>query len=161
MASFQSAEGVNSNLQFCNKFDTCFCSEIKTLTASYCNCVQGDSKHLLLAHLFDKPCFLGLPAIKGDDVSDFHANSHIPIVIGSQMRYEVTGDSLYKEIGTSFMDVNSSHSYATGGTSVSEFWSDPKRLASTLATENEESCTTYNMLMVTRELVARRVEAFT
>ncbi|XP_058200846.1 uncharacterized protein LOC131315677 isoform X2 [Rhododendron vialii] len=87
--------------------------------------ITGDSKHLLLAHLFDKPCSLGLPAIKADDVSYFHANTHIPIVIGSQMHYEVTGDSLYKEIGTSFMDVvNSSHSNATGGTSVGEFWYD-------------------------------------
>ncbi|KAL7174081.1 hypothetical protein ACSBR2_033353 [Camellia fascicularis] len=115
--------------------------------------ITGDSKHLLLAHLFDKPCFLGLLAIKADDISGFHANTHIPIVIGSQMRYEVTGDSLYKEIGTFFMDiVNSSHSYATGGTSVREFWSDPKRLANTLEAENEESCTTYNMLKVSRHL---------
>uniref|UniRef100_A0A5B7A8L3 Alpha-L-arabinofuranosidase B arabinose-binding domain-containing protein n=1 Tax=Davidia involucrata TaxID=16924 RepID=A0A5B7A8L3_DAVIN len=115
--------------------------------------ITGDQKHLLLAHLFDKPCFLGLLAVKVDDISGFHANTHIPIVIGSQMRYEVTGDQLYKEIGTFFMDiVNSSHSYATGGTSVREFWSDPKRLASTLQTENEESCTTYNMLKVSRHL---------
>ncbi|KAH7861219.1 hypothetical protein Vadar_023249 [Vaccinium darrowii] len=115
--------------------------------------VTGDSKHLLLGHLFDKPCFLGLLAVKADDISGFHANTHIPIVIGSQMRYEVTGDPLYKEMGTFFMDiVNSSHSYATGGTSVGEFWSDPKRLASTLQTENEESCTTYNMLKVSRNL---------
>ncbi|KAK6925666.1 Beta-L-arabinofuranosidase [Dillenia turbinata] len=115
--------------------------------------VTGDQKHLLLAHLFDKPCFLGLLAVKADDISGFHANTHIPVVIGAQMRYEVTGDPLYKEIGTFFMDiVNSSHSYATGGTSVSEFWSDPKRLASTLQNENEESCTTYNMLKVSRHL---------
>ncbi|XP_028062117.1 uncharacterized protein LOC114265503 isoform X2 [Camellia sinensis] len=115
--------------------------------------VTGDWRHLLLAHLFDKPCFLGLLAVKADDISGFHANTHIPVVIGSQMRYEVTGDSLYKEIGTFFMDiVNSSHSYATGGTSVSEFWSDPRRLANTLVTENEESCTTYNMLKVSRNL---------
>uniref|UniRef100_A0A5B7A8K3 Alpha-L-arabinofuranosidase B arabinose-binding domain-containing protein n=2 Tax=Davidia involucrata TaxID=16924 RepID=A0A5B7A8K3_DAVIN len=115
--------------------------------------ITGDQKHLLLAHLFDKPCFLGLLAVKVDDISGFHANTHIPIVIGSQMRYEVTGDQLYKEIGTFFMDiVNSSHSYATGGTSVSEFWSDPMRLADTLQTENEESCTTYNMLKVSRHL---------
>ncbi|KAK6164192.1 hypothetical protein DH2020_001056 [Rehmannia glutinosa] len=115
--------------------------------------ITGDQKHLLLAHLFDKPCFLGLLALKADDISGFHANTHIPIVIGSQLRYEITGDPLYKEIGTFFMDiVNSSHSYATGGTSVSEFWSDPKRLASTLQTENEESCTTYNMLKVSRNL---------
>ncbi|KAG8389035.1 hypothetical protein BUALT_Bualt02G0187500 [Buddleja alternifolia] len=115
--------------------------------------ITGDQKHLLLAHLFDKPCFLGLLALKADDISGFHANTHIPIVVGSQLRYEITGDPLYKEIGTFFMDVvNSSHSYATGGTSVSEFWSDPKRLASTLQTENEESCTTYNMLKVSRHL---------
>ncbi|KAK4358963.1 hypothetical protein RND71_021192 [Anisodus tanguticus] len=115
--------------------------------------ITGDSKHLTLAHLFDKPCFLGRLALKVDDLSGFHANTHIPIVIGSQLRYEVTGDPLYKEIGMFFMDiVNSSHSYATGGTSVNEQWSDPKRLASTLSTENEESCTTYNMLKVSRHL---------
>ncbi|KAA8549550.1 hypothetical protein F0562_001432 [Nyssa sinensis] len=115
--------------------------------------ITGDQKHLMLAHLFDKPCFLGLLAVKADDISGFHANTHIPVVIGSQMRYEVTGDPLYKEIGTFFMDiVNSSYTYATGGTSVREFWSDPMRLAGTLQTENEESCTTYNMLKVSRHL---------
>nr|GMC80258.1 E3 ubiquitin-protein like [Ipomoea batatas] len=112
--------------------------------------ITADPKHLLLAHLFDKPCFLGLLAVKADDLSGFHTNTHIPIVIGSQMRYEITGDPIYKEIGTYFMDiVNTLHAYVIGGTSVSEFWSDPKRLASTLQTENEESCTTYNMLKIT------------
>ncbi|KAG1364239.1 hypothetical protein COCNU_11G010660 [Cocos nucifera] len=115
--------------------------------------ITNDQKHLILAHLFDKPCFLGLLALQDDSLSGFHANTHIPVVIGAQMRYEITGDALYKEIGTFFMDiVNSSHSYATGGTSVSEFWSNPKRLADTLSRENEESCTTYNMLKVSRNL---------
>ncbi|GER55078.1 phosphorylase b kinase gamma catalytic chain [Striga asiatica] len=115
--------------------------------------ITGDQRHLVLGHLFDKPCFLGLLAMKADDISDFHSNTHIPLVVGSQMRYEVTGDPLYKEIGTYFMDiVNSSHSYATGGTSAGEFWQDPNRLADTLGTENEESCTTYNMLKVSRYL---------
>ncbi|KAG5124122.1 hypothetical protein JHK82_030859 [Glycine max] len=116
--------------------------------------ITGDSKHLVLAHLFDKPCFLGLLAMQANDIANFHANTHIPVVVGSQMRYEITGDPLYKQIGTFFMDlVNSSHSYATGGTSVSEFWSDPKRIADNLrTTENEESCTTYNMLKVSRHL---------
>ncbi|KAJ0731951.1 putative six-hairpin glycosidase superfamily, beta-L-arabinofuranosidase, GH127 [Helianthus annuus] len=94
-----------------------------------------------------------LYTITADDISGYHANTHIPIVIGAQRRYEVTGDPLYKEIGIYFMDiVNSSHMYSTGGTSVREFWSEPKRLATTLHTENEESCTTYNMLKVSRNL---------
>lgn len=115
--------------------------------------ITHDQRHLVLAHLFDKPCFLGLLAVQADSLSNFHANTHIPVVIGGQMRYEVTGDPLYKEIATFFMDtVNSSHAYATGGTSVSEFWSNPKRLAEALTTETEESCTTYNMLKVSRHL---------
>ncbi|XP_057456214.1 uncharacterized protein LOC130747331 [Lotus japonicus] len=116
--------------------------------------LTGDSKHLVLAHLFDKPCFLGLLAVQADDIAGLHANTHIPILVGAQLRYEITGDPLYKEIATFFMDtVNSSHSYATGGTSVSEFWHDPKRIAENLkSTENEESCSTYNMLKVSRNL---------
>uniref|UniRef100_J3MFT3 Uncharacterized protein n=1 Tax=Oryza brachyantha TaxID=4533 RepID=J3MFT3_ORYBR len=115
--------------------------------------ITKDQRHLVLAHLFDKPCFLGLLAVQADSLSGFHANTHIPVVVGGQMRYEVTGDPLYKEIATFFMDiVNSSHSYATGGTSVSEFWSNPKHLAEALTTETEESCTTYNMLKVSRHL---------
>ncbi|KAL6874165.1 hypothetical protein ACP4OV_014247 [Aristida adscensionis] len=115
--------------------------------------ITNDKRHLVLAHLFDKPCFLGLLALQADSLSGFHANTHIPVVVGGQMRYEVTGDPLYKEIATFFMDtVNSSHTYATGGTSVSEFWRDPRRLADNLTTETEESCTTYNMLKVARHL---------
>ncbi|TKY67425.1 hypothetical protein E2542_SST10319 [Spatholobus suberectus] len=48
--------------------------------------ITGDSKHLLLAHLFDKPCFLGLLAVQANDIADFHVNTHIPIVVGAQMR---------------------------------------------------------------------------
>ncbi|KAH7838601.1 hypothetical protein Vadar_028811 [Vaccinium darrowii] len=115
--------------------------------------VTGDSKHLLLAHLFDKPCFLGFLALKADSLSGFHANTHIPIVDGTQMRYEITGDPLSKDMAAFFMDtINSSYSYATGGTSVEEFWSDPKRLADTLQVDNEESCATYNMLKDSRHL---------
>ncbi|AQK60074.1 Putative glycosyl hydrolase of unknown function (DUF1680) [Zea mays] len=58
--------------------------------------ITHDMKHLTLAHLFDKPCFLGLLAVQADSISGFHSNTHIPVVIGAQMRYEVTGDPLYK-----------------------------------------------------------------
>ncbi|XP_059665212.1 uncharacterized protein LOC132311344 [Cornus florida] len=115
--------------------------------------VTHDQKHLLMAHLFDKPCFLGILALKMDDIARFHTNTHIPHVIGAQMRYEVTGDPLYRDMATFFMEIlDSSHTYATGGTSVDEFWADPKRLGDTLGRENEESCATHNMLKVSRNL---------
>ncbi|KAL4194963.1 hypothetical protein AMTRI_Chr05g62160 [Amborella trichopoda] len=84
--------------------------------------LTGDQRHLELAQLFDKPCFLGLLAMKADSLSNFHANTHIPIVIGSEKGYEVTQDSLLKEISVFFMEtINSSHAYITGGTSAGEF----------------------------------------
>ncbi|XP_022740984.1 LOW QUALITY PROTEIN: uncharacterized protein LOC111292729 [Durio zibethinus] len=115
--------------------------------------ITREPKHFLLGRLFDKPCFLGGLALQEDEISGYHGNTHIPIVIGSQVRYEITGEPLYQAIGSHFMDiVNSSHCYATGGTTVREFWTDPKRLATTLETQNEETCTTYNMLKVSRQL---------
>ncbi|XP_054813869.1 uncharacterized protein LOC129314454 [Prosopis cineraria] len=115
--------------------------------------ITGDSKYQTLAHLFDKPCFMGLLATQSGDISDLHSNTHIPIVVGAQMRFEIVGDPLYQEIATYFLDlVNSSHAYATGGTSVSEFWKLPDRMAEVLGTENEESCASYNMLKVARNL---------
>ncbi|KAH9741539.1 proline-tRNA ligase (DUF1680) [Citrus sinensis] len=139
--------------------------------------ITKDPKHLKLAELFDKPCFLGLLAVKADNIAGLHANTHIPLVCGVQNRYELTGDeqsmalpffswASFKKVlqaqfmfgncqamGTFFMDIiNSSHSYATGGTSHQEFWTDPKRIATALSAETEESCTTYNMLKVSRYL---------
>ncbi|KAJ7519429.1 hypothetical protein O6H91_20G037800 [Diphasiastrum complanatum] len=115
--------------------------------------ITGDSQHLTLAHLFDKPCFLGMLAVEADSLSGFHTNTHIPVVVGAQMRYEVIGDEQYKDISEFFLEtVNSSHRFVTGGTSSGEFWTDPNRLGDTLHTEDEESCTTYNMLKVARNL---------
>jgi len=38
--------------------------------------ITKDQRHLVLAHLFDKPCFLGLIAVQADSLSNFHANTH-------------------------------------------------------------------------------------
>ncbi|GBG69117.1 hypothetical protein CBR_g3815 [Chara braunii] len=115
--------------------------------------VTKNPEHLELAHLFDKPCFLGPLALKVDELSGYHVNTHIPVVIGAQMRYEVTHDVIYKGIAEFFMEsVNASHTYASGGTSAWEFWQDPKRLGNTLQQTDQESCTTHNMLKVARNL---------
>ncbi|XP_059668882.1 uncharacterized protein LOC132313967 [Cornus florida] len=115
--------------------------------------ITKNRKHLLMARLFDKPCFLAMLALQADELSGFHTNTHIPIVVGVQTGYEITGDPLYKDIAKSFMEiVNSSHAYATGGTSQNEFWQPSRRMATTLSTENEETCASYNMLKVGRNL---------
>eukprot|EP00850_Spirogloea_muscicola_P005147 SM000023S07603 [mRNA] locus=s23:424801:429936:+ [translate_table: standard] len=128
--------------------------------------ITDNSAYLKLAHLFDKPCFLGPLALEVDELAGYHSNTHIPIIVGVQLRYELTGDEVYKNIAENFMHaVNTSHRYTTGGTSAWEFWQallfpcgdmkykeDPHRLGDTLQQEDQESCTTYNMLKVSRNL---------
>ncbi|KAM0914992.1 hypothetical protein ACQ4PT_011144 [Festuca glaucescens] len=95
-----------------------------------------------------------LYTITDDDIAGLHVNTHVPVLIGAQKRYEVVGDHLYKDIATFFFDVvNSSHTFATGGTSTMEHWHDPKRLVDEIKiSSNEETCATYNLLKVSRNL---------
>ena len=45
-------------------------------------------------------------SFQADSISGFHSNTHIPVVIGAQMRYKLTGDPLYKQIASFFMDTD-------------------------------------------------------
>ncbi|CAN6201125.1 unnamed protein product [Urochloa humidicola] len=123
--------------------------------------ITKNQKHLTMAHLFDKPCFLGPLSLHKDDISGLHVNTHLPVLIGAQKRYEVVGDNLYKDISMYLFDVlNSSHTFATGGTSTMEHWHDPKRLVDEISiSSNEETCATYNFLKVSRNLFRWTKEA--
>lgn len=114
----------------------------------------GSPAHLELAHRFDQPAFLGPLALEHDSLSRIHANTQIPKICGAARRYELTGDERYRTIVRYFWDRIVHHrSYATGGSTSGEAWGDPDHLAHTLAPTNQECCTTYNMLKVTRYLL--------
>eukprot|EP00475_Leptophrys_vorax_P027331 TRINITY_DN3897_c0_g2_i1.p1 TRINITY_DN3897_c0_g2~~TRINITY_DN3897_c0_g2_i1.p1 ORF type:complete len:799 (-),score=203.23 TRINITY_DN3897_c0_g2_i1:161-2557(-) len=115
--------------------------------------VTQNPKYLKYAHLFDKPCFMGPLALQTDDLTNIHANTHIPEVIGAARRYEVVGDVLYQTVASYFFDLlNSTRIYATGGHNDNEFWGAPHRLGDSLNSANEESCTMYNTLKLVRHL---------
>jgi len=116
--------------------------------------ITGDPEHLALAHRFDRAAFLGPLALEHDNLSRIHANTHIPVVCGAARHYELTGDERYRTAALYFWDrVVNTRSYATGGSNRGEHWSEPGRLAKTLGSDNQESCTTYNMLKLTRYLI--------
>ena len=116
--------------------------------------ITGDPDQLALGHKFEKDTFLGPLALEHDDLSNIHANTHIPQIEGAARRYEITGDERYRTITSFFWDRIVNHrSYCTGGSNMAEGWGDPDKLANTLVSNNEESCTTYNMLKVTRYLL--------
>lgn len=109
---------------------------------------------LLLAHRFDQQSFLE-PLMHGhDDLTGIHANTHLPKILGAARRYELLGDTPYRNLTEYFWRRIANHrSYATGGSNEGEYWGPPNKLANTLVSNNEETCTTYNILKVTRDLI--------
>jgi DUF1680 family protein len=105
-------------------------------------------------HRFDEAAILGPLALQHDSLSGLHANTNLPKILGAARRYELVNDPTYRTVVEYFWDRIANHrSYATGGDNKAEFWGDPDALAHTLVSNNQETCTTYNMLKVTRDLI--------
>ena len=96
-----------------------------------------------------------------DELKGLHANTHIPKVIGAARRYEVTGETRYRDIAEFFWrQITTQRAYCTGGTSNGEGWeAEPGKLAAQLSGYTQECCVTYNMQKLTRHLFAWQPDA--
>lgn len=110
-------------------------------------------KHLSAAHSFDE-ISLFEPIYNGEDVlNGKHANTTIPKIKGALNRYLVTGEEYYLQVAKNFWDiVISNHTYITGGNSEWEHFGESKILDKERTNCNCETCNTYNMLKLTRDL---------
>jgi DUF1680 family protein len=116
--------------------------------------IDGNSANLSYGHRWDEASILGPLALGHDSLSGLHANTNLPKILGAARRYETTDDPAYKNLVAYFWDRVANHrSYATGGNNRAEFWGDPDDLAHSLVGNNQETCTTYNMLKITRTLI--------
>ncbi|UCH35056.1 MAG: glycoside hydrolase family 127 protein [Armatimonadota bacterium] len=116
--------------------------------------VTGQAEDLELAHAFDQAAFLGPLSLEHDNLTEIHANTQIPKMLGAARHYELTGDERYRTAVEFFWErVVNTRSYATGGSNDREFWREPHRLAHTVGAQNQESCTTHNMLELTHYLI--------
>ncbi|WP_020616551.1 glycoside hydrolase family 127 protein [Paenibacillus daejeonensis] len=117
--------------------------------------VTGESKHLEAAHRFDElPLFEAIQSGK-DILRGKHANTTIPKFIGALNRYLTVGESerFYLEAAIQFWDmVVGHHSYMTGGNSEGEHFGEPDLLDAKRSDVTCETCNSYNMLKLTREL---------
>ncbi len=87
--------------------------------------------------------------LEGRDVlTNMHANTTIPEVLGAAAWYEVTGEEKFLEIAKAYWKrgVTDKGSYATGGQTCGEIWSPDRDLAVRLGDKNQEHCTVYNMM---------------
>lgn len=89
------------------------------------------------------------PLLAGDDVlTNMHANTTIPEILGAARAWEVTGEQRWRDIVEAYwqLAVNKRGYYCTGGQTCGEIWTPPHELSARLGDMNQEHCTVYNMM---------------
>ena len=123
--------------------------------------ITGDPKYLRLAQRFNHQALLDPLKRREDRLTGLHANTQIPKVVGFARIATLTGDQAADSGARYFWEnVTGKRSVAFGGNSVSEHFNDPKDFSGMLEhREGPETCNTYNMLQLTKQLFAARPDA--
>ncbi|TLP74019.1 glycoside hydrolase family 127 protein [Maribacter sp. ACAM166] len=115
--------------------------------------ITGDKKYLNLAYRFEHKKVIDPLADKQNNLGGLHANTQIPKILGNAKLYELTNSKRDSAVAHYFWDtVIDHHSYANGGNSNFEYFSQPDKLFNQLSTNTSETCNTYNMLKLSEYL---------
>ncbi|MGO9949289.1 MAG: beta-L-arabinofuranosidase domain-containing protein [Steroidobacteraceae bacterium] len=117
----------------------------------------GQARWLIMARkLYDRSVLQ--PLVEGrDELAHLHANTQVPKLIGLQRLYELTGEQDYGRAAGVFWDlVTSRYSYVIGGNADREDFQAPLSISKHITEQTCESCNSYNMLKLTRQLYAMR-----
>lgn len=115
--------------------------------------ITGDPAHLATAQRFDHAQIFDPLASNLDRLAGFHANTQIPKILGAIREYHQTSTARYRTIAQNFWDiVLAHHTYCIGGNSNGEFFQTPDSIAGQLSDTTCETCNTYNMLKLSRQL---------
>jgi DUF1680 family protein len=119
------------------------------------------------AQCFDAPKFYEPLAKNIDDIRTRHANQHIPMIVGALRSYKSNHDIHYYNIANNFWHlVQGRYMYATGGVGNGEMFRQPYTQVLSMATNGmqegeamanpdlNETCCTYNLLKLTKDLNA-------
>jgi DUF1680 family protein len=113
----------------------------------------GDARWLAVAErIYDRKVLDPLVA-QEDKLSNFHANTQVPKLIGLARIHELTGKDDPGRAARFFFDrVTQHHSYVIGGNADREYFFEPDTVALHLTESTCEHCNSYNMLKLTRHL---------
>jgi DUF1680 family protein len=107
----------------------------------------GDAKHAATAALFVHWQWTDPLVDRVDVLQMFHANTHIPEVIGDLNGFLLSGNTTQAAIVDNFLDIlGENHSWATGGSNDHEYWGPSRLLGDSMNADTEETCTQYNLL---------------
>lgn len=115
--------------------------------------MTGDPKYLDAAQRFNHINVI-YPVANGEDVLfGRHANDQIPKFMGVARQYEFVNNDLYLRAAGNFWDmVIRDHTLAIGGNSCYERFGRPGEESKRLDYSSAETCNTYNMLKLSRQL---------
>ncbi len=117
-------------------------------------------KYLELARKFYDHKVLDPLAAGHDELAGKHSNTQIPKVIGLASLYRIIGKPEDEQAARFFWNaVVDHHTYAIGGNSNGEYLGPPDQLSERLSSNTCETCNTYNMLKLTRQLFEFAPEA--
>ena len=122
--------------------------------------LTGRPEHLAAARCFDNTTLLDACAEDRDTLEGKHANQHIPQFTGYLRLFDHTGRTEYATAARNFWGmVAGPRMYSLGGTGQGEMFRARNAIAATLDDKNAETCATYNMLKLSRQLFFRQPDA--
>lgn len=122
--------------------------------------LTGDRKYLFLAERFNQEAVLDPCMHREDDLNGLHANTQLAKVLGLARLFDVTGKRNFRTGSTFFWEeVARKRSYVMGGDSDNEHFFPIGDMGKHLSAGSAETCNTYNMLKLTRQLFCWDAEA--
>lgn len=108
----------------------------------------------LLERYYHRSLFEGLLADR-DVLTNMHANTTIPEVLGAARAYEVTGDERWRRIVEAYWNqaVTRRGTFCTGGQTSGEIWTPPFEFAARRGEKTQEHCAVYNMIRLADTLM--------
>lgn len=117
--------------------------------------ITGEAKHRELMQRYERPRLFEPLLAGGDPLTNMHANTTIPEILGCVRAYEATGEERYRRIVEAYWKcaVTDRGQYATGGQTCGEIWTPKQQLGARLGGKNQEHCTVYNMIRLADALL--------
>ena len=120
----------------------------------------GNGRWLHMAETIYDDKVLDPLAQRHDDLAYKHSNTNIPKLVGVARLYEVSGKPGYGIASRFFwQDVVERYSYVIGGNGDREYFQAPMTISTHITDQTCETCSSYNMLKLTRHLYARAPQA--
>jgi uncharacterized protein len=124
-------------------------------------CVAGEERYRDLMERYTRRALFDALLAGRDPISNMHANTTIPEILGAARAYEATGESRWLEIVEAYwkLAVERLPRFATGGSTSGEVWVPEGRLPHRLGDKDQELCTVYNMMRLAEFLLRHTGEA--